>query len=106
MTEAKTAPFPLPEGLHLSLEVGEVLSDPSSYRRLVERLLYLNFTRPNISYSVQHLRQFFQQPRQPHYQATLRVLRYLRRTYNKGLFHSKVSNLQLQAYNDVDWGTC
>ena len=85
MTGAKPAPFPLPRGLQLSSYSGEVLFDPSSYRRLVGKLLYLSLTRPDISYSVQLLSQFLQQPRQPHYQEALHVLRYLKGTANKGL---------------------
>ena len=42
MTTAKPAPFPLPRGLHLSLHSREVLSDPSSYRRLIENFYFLH----------------------------------------------------------------
>jgi len=57
---AKPARFPLPKGLHLSTDVGNILRQPDSYRRLVGRLLYLTLTRPDISYAVQHLSQFLQ----------------------------------------------
>jgi len=67
MTGVKPAKFPLPKGLHLTIDTGALLPDPSAYRRLVGHLLYVTLTRPDISYSVQHLSQYLQHPRQPHY---------------------------------------
>lgn len=55
LLDAKEAHFPLPTGLKLSIETGCLLEDAEQYRRLVGRLLYLNLTRPDISYDVQHL---------------------------------------------------
>lgn len=43
VTAVKPAPFPLPQNLKLSLNKGECLSNPESYRRLVRRLLYLHY---------------------------------------------------------------
>lgn len=45
---------------HLHHDSGIPLSDPSSYRRMINRLIYLTNTRPNITYVVQHLSQFVQ----------------------------------------------
>ncbi|KAL0298886.1 UNVERIFIED_CONTAM: Retrovirus-related Pol polyprotein from transposon RE2 [Sesamum radiatum] len=44
------------EGLKLTTDSGAQLQNPDMYRRLVGRLLYLGFTRPDISHSVQHSR--------------------------------------------------
>jgi len=57
-TGVKPAKFPLPKGLKLSTKVGQWLTDPKPYRRLICRRLYLTLTRPNCSYGVQHLSQF------------------------------------------------
>lgn len=43
---------PLEGNNGLTME-GNEMQDPESYRRLVERILYLNVTRPDISYCVQ-----------------------------------------------------
>jgi len=102
LTREKPALFPLPKHLNLSLETGDLLPGPSTYRRLVGRLLYLTLTHPDLSYSVQHLRQFLQHPCKAHYQAALHVLRYLKGTANKGLFYPTTTSLQLQAYTDAD----
>jgi len=52
LTRAKPAKFPLPKGLKLSIEKGNVLTDPEPYRRVIGRLLYLTLTRPDVSYAV------------------------------------------------------
>ena len=62
------------------------------------RFLYLTLTRLDISYSVQHLSQYLHQPRQPHYEAALHVLRYLKGTANQGLFYPTSPDLQLQVF--------
>ncbi|GJX03535.1 NSP-interacting kinase 1-like protein [Tanacetum coccineum] len=63
LTGEKPATFPFPTQLKLSLDKGTPLSDESSYKRLVGRLLYLTMTRPDISYAAQHLSQFVSAPK-------------------------------------------
>ncbi|KAL8132882.1 hypothetical protein AgCh_008381 [Apium graveolens] len=98
--------FPLSKGLQLSIDDTPTLSDPEIYRRLVGKLLYLNLTRPDISYVVQQLFQFLSAPAQSHLNAAQHVLRYLKGTLNVGLFYKANISLELIAYCDTDWGTC
>lgn len=49
-------------GCKLNSTDGEVLGKPEHYRRLVGRLLYLNMTRPDITFAVQQLSQFMNSP--------------------------------------------
>ncbi|XP_021763640.1 uncharacterized protein LOC110728272 [Chenopodium quinoa] len=60
MEGCKPTKFPFPKGIKLSIEQGELIEDPEIYRRIVGKLLYLNLTRPDISYSVQQLSQYMQ----------------------------------------------
>lgn len=106
LTGAKPARFPLPKGLKLCTDLGPLMPKPDTYRRLVGRLFYLTLTRPDISYAVQHLSQFLQEPREPHFQAALHVLKYLKGTASKGLYYSATSSPKLTAYRDADWGSC
>ena len=63
-------------------------------------------TRPDISYVVQQLSQFLSDPRTPHLNAAIYVIRYLKGTIDHGLFYDHNNDLQLQAYSDADWGNC
>ncbi|KAL0302581.1 UNVERIFIED_CONTAM: Retrovirus-related Pol polyprotein from transposon RE2 [Sesamum angustifolium] len=101
MLAAKSASTPFPLGLKLVLEDGARLPDPNKYRRLIGRLLYLGFTRPDISFAVQQLSQFLQVPPTSHWDAALHVLRYLKGTPSTGLFFSSASSSQLTAYSDA-----
>nr|GEV21896.1 hypothetical protein [Tanacetum cinerariifolium] len=52
--------------------------DPTQYRALVDKLLYLTITRQDISYTAQTLSKFIQAPRTPRLKALVKVLRYLK----------------------------
>ena len=49
---AKPSQFPIEQNHSLALARGDFLSDPEQYRRLVGRLIYLSFTRPDLAYAV------------------------------------------------------
>ena len=55
--------IPLDQNLKLSKDEGEPIPDSTIYRRLIGRLMYLTITRPDLSYVVQLLSQFMENPR-------------------------------------------
>ncbi|XP_061356883.1 uncharacterized mitochondrial protein AtMg00810-like [Gastrolobium bilobum] len=97
---------PMDANLKLSLHEGDMLPDPTIYRRLIGQLLYLTVSRPDIYFVVNHLSQFMSSPRVPHFHAAQRVLAYLKSTAGQGLFFSSASKLQLHAFCDSDWASC
>lgn len=46
------------------------------------------------------------EPRKPHWDAAMRVLRYIKGTLGQGLLLPSSNNLRLKAYCDSDWGGC
>ncbi|GJU56584.1 ribonuclease H-like domain-containing protein [Tanacetum coccineum] len=85
---------------------GEPVSDPSLYRSLAGALQYLTFTRRDISYVVQQVSLYMHDPRDPHFTALKRILRYVRGTIDHGLQLHVSSTTQLTEYTDADWAGC
>ncbi|KAK4385908.1 Retrovirus-related Pol polyprotein from transposon RE1 [Sesamum angolense] len=106
LLQAKTVTTPLPPGIQFSAEAGNALPNPAPYRRLIGRLLYLGFTRPDIAHATQQLSQYLQHPCKEHWDAATHVLRYLKGTMTKDLFFPVAGPLELRAYCDADWASC
>ncbi|KAK6117908.1 hypothetical protein DH2020_048345 [Rehmannia glutinosa] len=106
MLDCKPASTPLPPGLKLVAQQGDPLPTPDKYRRLIGRLLYLNMTRPDLTYVVQQLSQFVNSPHSSHWDADVHAIRYLKGNPSKGLFYPASSSSCLEAYSDADWGAC
>ncbi|GJT90366.1 ribonuclease H-like domain-containing protein [Tanacetum coccineum] len=85
---------------------GDPVSDPTLYRSLAGSLQYLTFTRPDISYAVQQVCLYMHDPREPHFSALKRILRYVRGTLDYGLQLFSSSTTNLVAYSDADWAGC
>ncbi|CAM8997452.1 unnamed protein product [Rhodiola kirilowii] len=102
----KPSTIPMDTKHKLSLSTSDLLTDPTSYRRLVGKLIYLTVTRPDLAYSVHILSQFMSSPRQDHLNAAHKVLRFIKQAPAQGLFFASSSNLQLSAYCDADWAAC
>ncbi|GJR29883.1 ribonuclease H-like domain-containing protein [Tanacetum coccineum] len=57
---------------------GDPVENPSLFRSLAGALQYLTFIRPDLSYAVQQICLYMHDPREPHYTALKRILRYVR----------------------------
>ena len=77
MDEAKPLPTSATSGKILSKRDGDLMAEPSIYRRTIGALQYVTMTRPNIAYMVSKLSQFLQNPTNVHRHACKRVLRSL-----------------------------
>ena len=78
LTDSKTVDTPVDLNAHLTPSRGKPLSKPSLYRRLIDSLVYLTVTHPDISYTVHQVSQYLSAPRSTHYATVLRIFRYLK----------------------------
>ena len=74
-----------------------------SYQKLIGKLLYLSHTRPDICYTINVLSQFMHSPRNSHFQAANRILKYLKGTSRLGITYRKTGKLDLILYTDSDF---
>ena len=77
--------------------------DRSLYKSMIGSLLYLTASRPDICFSVGLCARFQANPKESHLKAVKRIIRYIKSTYNLGIFYSFDTNDILVGYCDADW---
>ncbi|KAL0454779.1 UNVERIFIED_CONTAM: Retrovirus-related Pol polyprotein from transposon RE2 [Sesamum latifolium] len=82
---------------------GNYLEDKIKYRRLVGKLIYLTVTRPDISFAVGLVSQFMDKPRSVHWEAALRILKYIKASLGKRLLFKRYGYVKIEAYSDADY---
>ncbi|GKA75079.1 heat shock cognate 70 kDa protein-like protein [Tanacetum coccineum] len=85
---------------------GVPVQDPTLYCSLVGGLQYLTFTRPDLSYAVQQVCLYMHDPREPHFAALKRIMRYVQGTLELGLQLYASATTSLVGYTDADWAGC
>ena len=72
--------------------------DPTLFKRLVGSLMYLTATKPDIMYGVSLISRFMESPKDSHWQAGKRILRYVSGTKDLGIMYSTLENFKLIGY--------
>ena len=103
MLDCKPVDTPMDPNVKLVPGQGEPLGDPGRYRRLVGKLNYLTITRPDISFPVSVVSQFLQSPCDSHWDAVIRILRYIKSTPGQGVLYENRGYTQVVGYTDADW---
>eukprot|EP00253_Pinus_taeda_P023523 PITA_23523 len=103
MEDCKPAPSPFQSGVKLSVSCTSPEVDATLYRQLVGKLLYLTHTRPDLSFAVGLVARFMQNPRESHWKAAKRILRYVRGTVQFGIHYSAKAAPLLVGFTDSDW---
>ncbi|KAE8730595.1 hypothetical protein F3Y22_tig00002919pilonHSYRG00225 [Hibiscus syriacus] len=105
MTRANPTASPMFVANKLSNDEDHPLIDAYEFRSIVGSLLYICHTRPDVALSVSKVAQYMQAPREYHFMAVKRIIRYLAGTVDYGLLFSTAgSNLFITAFADADWG--
>ena len=93
---------PFDANCKLKKNTGDAVSQ-LQYSQVIGSLMYLmNATRPDIAYSVSRLSRYTSNPRKDHWEALVRVLRYLKYTITYGLHYTKYPPV-LEGYSDANW---
>ncbi|GAV77907.1 LOW QUALITY PROTEIN: hypothetical protein CFOL_v3_21375, partial [Cephalotus follicularis] len=87
----------------LMVDDGDVLEDSEKYRRLVGKLNYLTVTSPDIAFPVNVVSQFLSSPRSSHWDAVIRILRYLKGSPGRGLLYCDHGHHRVEGFYDADW---
>ena len=106
LEDTSSVDTPIEVNVRYRKDEGDLLDEPTLYRRLVGSLIYLTTTRPDISYVVHQVSQFMSSPRHIHLAAVRRIIRYLRGSPTRGLFFPTDTSLQLVAFSDANWAGC
>lgn len=100
LENAKPCLTPMATNCHLTKFDGTAFDNPMLYRSRVGGLQYLGFTRPDIAFAVHRVSKFIHCPKDTHWQAVKRILRYLKYFVSDGLFLS--ANSANNAFSDAD----
>ncbi|KAF3658225.1 hypothetical protein FXO37_14525 [Capsicum annuum] len=112
MTDCKNVHTPMSVSELITLSDGTYLTDATRYHRVLGRLQYLSFTRPDIAYAVNKLSQFMQAPSNLHWKTVKRVLRYLHGTIQLGLRGGDIADrvstsgyILFLGHNPISWSS-
>ena len=106
MLDYKPVDTPMDPNVKLVPGQGEPLQDPRRYRRLVGKLNYLIITRLDISFPMRVVNRFLQSPCDGHWDAAVRILRYVKGTPGQGVLYENrghMTHTQIVSYSDTDW---
>ncbi|GJY72597.1 retrovirus-related pol polyprotein from transposon TNT 1-94 [Tanacetum coccineum] len=81
-------------------------TDQTTYRRMIGGLMYLTASRPDISFATFVCDRYQARPTVKHLKEFKRIFRYLRQSYNMGLWYPKDSEFELIEYSDADHVRC
>lgn len=77
--------------------------DNTIYKKMVGRLTYLTFTRPDLMFSVCLISRYLEKPTHMYTLAVKKILRYLRRTVDLGIFYGNFGKEESVAFTESDY---
>ena len=106
MESCKVATTPMSTSCYLSVDEAGTTVDQTKYKGLIGSLLYLTASRPDIMFVVCLCVKFQSSPRESHFKAAKRILKYLKETTFVGLWYPSHSPIHLVGYSDSDFAGC
>nr|GEZ00187.1 uncharacterized mitochondrial protein AtMg00810-like [Tanacetum cinerariifolium] len=91
---------------HLDANLSRTPVDQRKYRSMVEALMYLTTSRPDIMHATCYYARYQAKPTEKHLTAVKRIFRYLKDTIHMGLWYPKDTGFKLIAFSDSDHTGC
>ena len=102
--DCKPTATPFDVGCKLEKNKGNAISQ-LEYSQVIESLMYLmNSTRPDLAYAVNRLSRYTSNLAQEHWDALVRVLRYLKNTLDYELHYTKYPPV-VEGFSDANWNS-
>lgn len=103
MQNNKTASNATVMGLKLSKEDCNNNVNPTLYKSMIGSLMYSTATRLDIMYAVSLVSRFMETPKETHWQAAKRILRFVNGTKQYGILYTATNDFRLVGYTGNDW---
>jgi hypothetical protein len=101
MVNSKATPTHVIIALKLRKEDNASKVDPTLFKRLVGSLMYLTMTRPDNMYGLSLISRFMETPKESHWKAGKRILRYVNGTKDFGIKYSTSEDFRLTGYTEM-----
>ena len=106
MESCKGASTPMPSSCYMDVDAPEKGVDQTKYRGLIGSLLYLTASRPDIMFAVCLCGRYQANPKESHFKAAKRILKYLKGISIVGLWYPSHSPIHLIGYSNSDFAGC
>jgi len=106
MDQCKAINTPISTSCQLDQDYAGKSVDQSKYKGLISSLLYLTASRPNFMFVVCLCARYQSDPKESHYNASKRILKYLQGTKDVGLWYPNNVSLNLTGFSDSDFAGC
>jgi hypothetical protein len=106
MTELKPMSTPMSTGMVLDPDKNDKAIDQREYRSMIDFLMYLTVTRPDIQFTVCLCACFQTSPRSSHQISVQQIFRYLKHTPECEIWYSASSSLDIVGFSDADFVGC
>ena len=103
MEDCNASPYPFLSGIRIEEGGSTLLVDSTLYRQLIGILLYLNHSRPSISYVVSVATKYMQELHELHWKETKKILHYVHGTMDYGIHYAAGAQLDLIGFTDSEW---
>ncbi|XP_022631941.1 uncharacterized protein LOC111240687 isoform X2 [Vigna radiata var. radiata] len=103
MTKSNPVRNPIVPRTTLSRDEEGVPIDATKFKQAISSLMYLTVTRPDLMYGVSLISRYMANPKESHWAAIKRILRYLKSTIEYGIFYQQSGRTGLVAYSDSNY---